>query len=145
MLMLMLIYIYIFSLDCKNSWTYVTEISTSIGCIYNSVLQVWEVWEKYEKYLICLKSNELTMFQVTSFWNICCSIFNFIARQKSARHRLTILSLLRFALIGSLESPPSNLLKATRKPGYWSYQRFAGKKLVVVREGISTPNTPYLR
>jgi hypothetical protein len=36
-------------------------------------------------------------------------------------------------------------LKATRKPGYWSYQRFAGKELVVVREGISTPNAPYLR
>ena len=46
---------------------------------------------------------------------------------------------------GSFESPPSNLLKATRKPGYRSYQRFAGKELVVVREGISTPNTPYLR
>ena len=28
---------------------------------------------------------------------------------------------------------------------YWSYQRFAGKGLVVVREGISTPNAPYLR
>jgi len=54
-------------------------------------------------------------------------------------------SFVRFALIGSLESPPSNLLKATRKPGYWSYQRFAGKGLVVVREGISTPNAPYLR
>ena len=28
---------------------------------------------------------------------------------------------------------------------YWSCQRLAGKGLVVVREGISTPNTPYLR
>jgi hypothetical protein len=28
---------------------------------------------------------------------------------------------------------------------YWSCQRFAGKGLVVVREGISTPNAPYLR
>ena len=28
---------------------------------------------------------------------------------------------------------------------YWSCQRFAGKGLVVVRKGISTPNTPYLR
>ena len=28
---------------------------------------------------------------------------------------------------------------------YWSCQRFVGKGLVVVREGISTPNTPYLR
>ena len=28
---------------------------------------------------------------------------------------------------------------------YWSCQRFAGKGLVVVREGISTSNTPYLR
>jgi hypothetical protein len=28
---------------------------------------------------------------------------------------------------------------------YWSCQRFAGKGLVVIREGISTPNTPYLR
>jgi hypothetical protein len=65
--------------------------------------------------------------------------------KKSARRRLAILSLLRFALISSLESPPSNLLKATRKPGYWSYQRFAGKELVVIREGISTPNAPYLR
>ena len=65
--------------------------------------------------------------------------------KKSARRRLAILSLLRFARIGSLESPPSNLLKATRKPGYWSYQRFKGKGQIVVREGISTPNAPYLR
>ena len=28
---------------------------------------------------------------------------------------------------------------------YWSCQRFTGKELVVVREGISTPNAPYLR
>jgi hypothetical protein len=28
---------------------------------------------------------------------------------------------------------------------YWSCQRFTGKGLVVVREGISIPNTPYLR
>ena len=28
---------------------------------------------------------------------------------------------------------------------YWSCQRFASKGLVVVREGISTPNAPYLR
>ncbi|KAJ6976466.1 hypothetical protein NC653_028562 [Populus alba x Populus x berolinensis] len=28
---------------------------------------------------------------------------------------------------------------------YWSCQRFAGTGLVVVREGISTPNAPYLR
>jgi hypothetical protein len=28
---------------------------------------------------------------------------------------------------------------------YWSCQRFAGKGLVVVREGINTPNAPYLR
>jgi hypothetical protein len=28
---------------------------------------------------------------------------------------------------------------------YWSCQRFIGKELVVVREGISTPNAPYLR
>jgi hypothetical protein len=28
---------------------------------------------------------------------------------------------------------------------YWSCQRFTGKGLVVVREGISTPNAPYLR
>jgi hypothetical protein len=28
---------------------------------------------------------------------------------------------------------------------YWSCQRFMGKGLVVVREGISTPNAPYLR
>jgi len=33
----------LYSLDCKNSWTYVTEISTSIGYIYKSVLQVWDV------------------------------------------------------------------------------------------------------
>ena len=28
---------------------------------------------------------------------------------------------------------------------YWSCKRFTGKGLVVVREGISTPNAPYLR
>jgi len=28
---------------------------------------------------------------------------------------------------------------------YWSCQRFMDKRLVVVREGISTPNAPYLR
>jgi hypothetical protein len=28
---------------------------------------------------------------------------------------------------------------------YWSCLRFMGKGLVVVREGISTPNAPYLR
>jgi len=28
---------------------------------------------------------------------------------------------------------------------YWSCQRFAGKGLVVIRKGISTPNAPYLR
>ena len=28
---------------------------------------------------------------------------------------------------------------------YWSCQRFTGKGLVVIREGISTPNAPYLR
>jgi len=37
--------------------------------------------------------------------------------KKSARHWLAILFVLsRFALIGLLESPPSNLLRATRKP-----------------------------
>jgi len=79
--MLMLIYILISQINfdtCRYFsdiyiyiYIYVTEISTSIGCI-------WEVWEKYEKYLICLESNELTMFQVTSFWNICCFIFYFM-------------------------------------------------------------------
>ena len=72
-------------------------------------------------------------------------IFRSVARQKIRAASAGDFILLRFALISSLESPPSNLLKATRKPGYWSYQRFAGKGLVVVREGISTPNTPYLR
>ena len=38
-----------------------------------------------------------------------------VARQKSARHQLVIFCL-SFDLIGSLESPPSNLLRATRKP-----------------------------
>jgi len=28
---------------------------------------------------------------------------------------------------------------------YWSCQRFTGKGLVVIREGINTPNAPYLR
>ena len=28
---------------------------------------------------------------------------------------------------------------------YWSCQRFMGKRLIVVREDISTPNAPYLR
>jgi hypothetical protein len=41
-----------------------------------------------------------------------------VARQKkSARRRLAILSfVVLLELIGSLESPPSNLLRATRKP-----------------------------
>ncbi|KAJ6881554.1 hypothetical protein NC651_028216 [Populus alba x Populus x berolinensis] len=73
----------------------------------------------------------------------------------------------RFALIGSLESPPSislkatrkpectglirdsqsppsNSLRATRKPDVLVLSEIAGKGLVVVREGISTPNAPYL-
>ena len=50
-----------------------------------------------------------------------------------------------FALIGSLESPPSNLLKATRKPDVLVWPEIVGKGLVVVREGINTPNTLYLR
>jgi hypothetical protein len=37
-----------------------------------------------------------------------------VARQKSARRRLAIFFVV--ALFDSLESPPSNLLKATRKP-----------------------------
>jgi hypothetical protein len=70
-----------------------------------------------------------------------------IARQKIRAASAGDFIFVTFGLIefGSLESPPSNLLKATRKPGYWSYQRFASKGLVMVREGISTPNTPYLR
>jgi hypothetical protein len=46
-----------------------------------------------------------------------------VARQKkSARHRLAIF-VMRFALIGSLESLPSNLLKATRKPDILVFPR----------------------
>jgi len=45
-------------------------------------------------------------------------VFPNVARhQKSARRRLAIFSVMfDLNLIGSLESPPSNLLKATRKP-----------------------------
>jgi len=28
---------------------------------------------------------------------------------------------------------------------YWSFQRFTGKGLVVVKEDVSTPKAPYLR
>jgi len=69
-----------------------------------------------------------------------------VARQKIRAASAGDFFVSRFCFdLGSWESPPSNLLKATRKPGYWSYQRFVGKGLVVIREGISTPNTPYLR
>ena len=50
--------------------------------------------------------------------------------------------MLRLPEFGSLESPPSNSLRATRKPDVLVFSEIAGKGLVVVREGISTPNAP---
>ncbi|KAJ6925557.1 hypothetical protein NC651_010063 [Populus alba x Populus x berolinensis] len=47
--------------------------------------------------------------------------------------------------IPTSHSPPSNSLRATRKPDVLVLSEIAGKELVVVREGISTPNAPYLR
>ena len=53
--------------------------------------------------------------------------------------------MLRLPEFDSLESPPSNSLRATRKPDVLDLSEIAGKGLVVVRKGISTPNAPYLR
>jgi hypothetical protein len=51
-----------------------------------------------------------------------------------------------FAGFGLWESPPSISLRVTRKPRFTGRrQRLEGKGLVVAREGISTPSTPYLR
>ncbi|KAJ6881197.1 hypothetical protein NC651_027912 [Populus alba x Populus x berolinensis] len=67
-------------------------------------------------------------------------------KKSSARHRLAIyFSLLRELDSVRWESPPSNLLKATRKPDGLVLSEIAGKGLVVVREGITNPNAPYLR
>ena len=67
-------------------------------------------------------------------------------KKSGARHRLAIFHLVVVCL---------NLVRWSRhlvidfgllgNRMYWSCQRFTGKGLVVVREGISTPNTPYLR
>ena len=76
------------------------------------------------------------------------NFFIIVAPQKkiSARHRLAIFIVVVLCL---------NLVRWSRhlvidcgllgNQMYWSCQRFAGKGLVVVREGISTPNAPYLR
>ena len=74
---------------------------------------------------------------------------NYVAPQKkSIRRAASTGDFSRFIVcfeFGSLESPPSNSLRATRKPDVLVLSKIAGKGLVVVREGISTPNTPYLR
>ncbi|KAJ6875961.1 YDG domain-containing protein [Populus alba x Populus x berolinensis] len=65
----------------------------------------------------------------------------------SARHRAGDLSLVVVVCL-NLVRWSRHLVIDCRLLGnrmYWSRQRFAGKGLVVVREGISTPNAPYLR
>jgi len=46
---------------------------------------------------------------------------------ESTRHRAWRFLFMRFALIGSLESPPSNLLRATRKPDVLVLSEIHGK------------------
>ena len=67
--------------------------------------------------------------------------------KKSARHRLAILSLLCLIWIWLVRWSRHLVIywRLLENRMYWSCQRFASKGLVVVREGISTPNAPYLR
>ena len=80
--------------------------------------------------------------------DVVINFLPFVATKKKKSARgigWRFLSLLHFLEFGSLESPPSNSLRATRKPDVLVLSEIAGKGLVVGREGISTPNAPYLR
>jgi hypothetical protein len=84
---------------------------------------------------LCLKSFfNLILFKITTI------ILSHVPRTAIRRF------FVKFARLVLWELPPSIPLRVTRKPGFTGHcQRFEGKGLVVAREGISTPSTPYLR
>jgi hypothetical protein len=132
-------------------------------------------WGRYFRRMCSCQPPATPLSRFHSHLNIRARFLLCVARQKkSARHRLAILScLLCFDLIGPQWSRHSVARQKIRAASagdfsllrylirwsrhlviywrllgnliYWSCQRFAGKGLVVVREGISTPNAPYLR
>jgi hypothetical protein len=127
--------------DCIQSFLKISSMRGNIRrCISMRILEIMVCLKRWLWSLCNIVITLSTEIWVISPTRVVCLRVSHVTRMASVDDFSFVW------LIGYWESPPSIWFRVTRKPRCTGlYQRFTGKGLVVVREGISTPNAPYLR